>query len=222
MATTQVQTIVPELDRKIDFLYQALNDRLELKDRWISTLNADVEDRIANESLRLIDRIVAVNDRVASELLSLQRMIDSNMQHAQQYNEVVAKDHDHRMSELREDYLRQIANEKHERESSMLAYKEAHTILHDASKTANDDFRLSVQKQLEVLQKNIDQLKEERGLFVLRDAIDAKLDALEKSVAAYEKVSREQVEITAKTLKESQEEKAIQVADRIAKIENSI
>jgi hypothetical protein len=102
------------------------------------------------------------------------------------------------------------------------SFQKGHEILHSSQKERQEDFRLNTLQRMEVVQKNIDQLKEERALFSLRDAVDTKLEVMEKTLDSLRDGSRESLDISIKALKDQLEEKHTATHERIQKIEQSI
>jgi thymidylate synthase len=177
-----------------------LNERLEVKDRWIS------------------DNFNSVNRR----LDDLARAQQKSAEDSQAFLQV-------RIEQV-EQILKQLS-EANERHRALIV--EAHTDVHRINDRNLQEFKDTVSKSLGVITNSIDILREERGLFVLREAHDTQIDALEKLIDGLERGTNERIEVATKQLNERIETSTKQVReglepkvqgniDRTAKIEQNI
>jgi hypothetical protein len=99
---------------------------------------------------------------------------------------------------------------------------DAHKDTHLAEKSNVAEFKIDTQQRLDALEKRIDVLREERGLFVLRDSYETQLDAIEKTVDALERTFVERLEVATKQIKDTFDTRVQANTDRLTKMEQNL
>lgn len=197
---TQLDLIQNLVQERIEFFHITLNERLALKDRWIT-------DRFTEEG----KRVDALIDGVRHQITDLKLLLEAEMK----------ADHDFMVARFDmgqkrfEDYA-----EASKRQGQLIV--EGHMSMHAIMEKSHEEFKISVQQRIDALGKVLDTLREERGLFVLRDSHDAQIDALEKQIDAFEKQFTEKIELSVKQVRDSLDARIQQNVDRLTKLENNL
>lgn len=209
--TNNTLLALSELGERINLLHNSINERLELKDRWINTIREDLEKQIMSEINGVSRNLELLREALAQSDARLLDGISTNRELYQKGLDRLVLDLDRRIAEVRDTLTTQQEN----------SWK-SHDVLHDVAKEAQNEFKNTVQHRLNVLQKGIDDLKVERGLFVLRDSYDSKIETIEKNLDGLEKTTRENLESGLKLVREQTDARFTTMTERITKIEQSI
>ena len=188
----------------LEVFQEGLNERLHLKDRWIT-------DRFEDFGKRLADQNDALYRFITSQLLAVQHGAD------QQFATLTAREDSH-YQEVRN--LLNLAQERQDKVNTALI--EAHRELHTIEKNGMEEFKISTQQRLEAIMKSLDVLREERAFFVLRDSHDTQVDSLEKNIDALERSTTEKLDIAIKTAQATLDARILTNADRITKMEQNL
>ncbi len=228
-STDTLTALVDQLDRRVQFFHETLNERLAVKDRWIRdqfdgerawamTKIGDVEASIQVEREHVRERTAqAITNAEAAHVAIAQRIDAVAMKQ---------KDDDQSLREwlmARFDLLEKTAeaNKEAQRRQGELVIA-GHMDMHRATERNFDEFKGSVQQRLDVLSKAIDTLREERGLFVLRDSHDAQVDALEKLIDSLERSVGEKLDNAIKQTREGFDARITTNTDRITKMDQNM
>lgn len=196
-----------DFEQRLSTQHQLLNERLELKDRWITDRFHDIEHRIEilNEATlerngSALIRAKADTEALRSEVNSLHSLIE------QEFKGVLDRFEDNKLAAQRAGQL----------------IIDGHMQMHATADRSLDEFKVAAQLRLDVLVKAIEIMREERALFVLRDAYDTQTDILEKSLDSLERVFTEKLEAVNTQSKDSFDQKISVNSERITKLEQNL
>ena len=202
-----IDTIAAQFDARIDFFHDALNERLVLKDRWITDRFEEVDKRLAtagkhleSEKHALELRVAAAREAAVSEHDGMRLWFESRFEMGQKRFD---------------DY---VENNRQRQEQLFAAHLDTHRV---AEKGA-EEFKGTVQQRLDVISKTIEVLREERGLFVLRDSHDAQIDALERLIDSLERSMVDKLDAAIKQLREAHDARITGNLDRLTKMEQNL
>jgi hypothetical protein len=99
---------------------------------------------------------------------------------------------------------------------------DTHKETHLVEKANLEEFKGSTQLRLDGIEKRIDVLREERGLFVLRDSYETQLDAIEKTVDTLERSFIERLDVATKQIKDTFDTRVQANTDRLVKMEQNL
>jgi hypothetical protein len=193
----EVQRLAQE---RVDLLHDMLNERLQLKDRWISDRFDEVDKRLVVAVSSLEKEVKDLHELMCTE-------IEAHKQWSQMRFDMGARRFD--------DYV--AANAERGR-----LVIEGHLELHRIADNSLNAYKDSIQQRIEQMVKVIETLREERGLFVLRDSHDAQIDSMEKTVLALEKSLNERIDASIRQTKESVDNRIQSNLDRIVKLEQNL
>lgn len=188
------------VQERVNFLHDTLNERLELKDRWITDRFSEVDKRLLGQYAALEKEVEALNALLCAEIKALKEWTDMRVGMGQKRFE---------------DY---VTSNRAQTEQLFHAHDDMHTVVERNA----DQFKEVIEQKIADLSKLVEILREERGLFVLRDTHDTKTDALEKLILSLEKTTNERIDTALKQVKENLDSRIQANADRIVKIEQNL
>lgn len=202
-----VEALIGGVEKRLDLFHDSLNDRLAMKDRWISDRFSEVDKRMHDA----LSRAEIDHEALKNHIDSL-RAATLTEQDAMKHMFQMRFD----MGQKRfDDY---IYHAKERGEQIIASHMETHRV----SEKNLEDFKGTVQQRLDVVAKTLETLREERGLFVLRDSHDAQIDALERLIDSLERAMMEKVDTAVKQLRESHDVRIVANMDRLTKLEQNL
>lgn len=188
------------VDNRIDFLHDALNERLVLKDRWITDMFGEVDKRMEAAGKQAASEHKSLREATLYEQNALKEWMQSRFDAGQR---------------RLDDYIefRRLHGEQ---------IVTSHMETHRVSEMNLEDFKDTVQQRLEVVAKTLEILREERGLFILRDSHEAQIDALEKLIDSLERAMGDRMDGAIKQLRDTHDARITTNLERLQKMEQNL
>jgi hypothetical protein len=202
-----IDTLSTQFDARINLFHDSLNERLTLKDRWITDRFLEVDKRLEDamrhaESERqgLRTAVLAAREAADGEHRAIRQWFESRFDMG---------------SKRFEDY---VEFTRINTDQLFAAHLETHRV----AEKGQEEFKGTVQDRLQVISKTIEVLREERGLFILRDSHDAQIDALERLIDSLERSMTDKLDAAIKQLRESHDSRITGNLDRLTKMEQNL